>query len=103
MHDLEKIAQECIKEVKAARIPVQDDRIVLITAKKIKDWGVCVATPRRFEIYINLRLLSDQCPVKSLKETMIHELIHTCPGAYDHGELFRHYARIMDERYGYEI
>ena len=103
MHDLDKIAQECIREVKAAQIPAQDDRIVLITAKKMKDWGVCVATPRRFEIHINLRMLSDQCPVKSLKETVIHELIHTCPDAYDHGELFRHYARIMDERYGYEV
>ena len=34
---------------------------------------------------------------------MAHELIHTCPGCFDHGKKWKKYASVARERLGYLI
>ena len=38
-----------------------------------------------------------------LKDTLIHELLHTCEGCMDHGNIWRSYAEKMNRHYGYKI
>ena len=38
-----------------------------------------------------------------IKNTIIHELIHCIPGCNDHGEKFKAYARIINEKLDYHI
>ena len=42
-------------------------------------------------------------PELSCRQTLAHELIHTCDGCMNHGELFKKYADKMNRKYGYNI
>lgn len=54
-------------------------------------------------LYIHPKLLNDNCPLIELKETIVHKLIHTCPRCGIHGKTWMKYAKIMNEKYGYEL
>ena len=56
-----------------------------------------------FTIVIREDLLQDTCPLKELKEVVIHELIHTCPRCLSHGKTWRKYAQMMNDAYGYSL
>lgn len=106
MHDLKKIAAECIAEMKKVCIPVRDNEIIEINVKDTgQSLGVCIHEEnyRNYKIIIHDKLISDECPAKELKEVMIHELIHTCPRCGIHGKTWRKYAMIMNEKYGYSL
>lgn len=42
---------------------------------------------------------SDRC----LMNTLLHELIHTAPGCFNHGPLFKKYGTLVNATYGYDI
>jgi len=105
MHDLEKIFKECMDEMKAVDIPIQDGRIAGAEAGDTDDClGLCCGdVDNNFTIIIRTDLLSDICPLKELKEIIIHELIHTCKRCGIHGKTWRKYAQIMNNAYGYSL
>lgn len=105
MHDLRKISMECVAEMKAVGIPVQDERIIEVKAGDAGDsLGMCSRNKERnFTITIREDLLHDECPLKDLKEVIIHELIHTCKGCFSHSKTWRKYAEVMNNMYGYSL
>ena len=38
-----------------------------------------------------------------IKNTIVHELIHCVPYCNDHGEVFKKYAKYINEKLGYDI
>ncbi len=38
-----------------------------------------------------------------LRETLLHELLHTCPGCRDHGDRWKSYAALVNGRMGTNI
>lgn len=54
-----------------------------------------------FQIELSKYLL--ECDEKLVKETLIHELIHTCSGCYNHGVNFKKYAELVKRQKGYNI
>lgn len=58
---------------------------------------------RRFDIEISEKVLVDDYPTIYTKEIILHELIHTLPGCFNHGERFKAVARTLNKRYGYNI
>ncbi len=40
---------------------------------------------------------------KVIKNTIIHELIHCMPNCNDHGEIFKKYAKYINQNLGYDI
>ncbi len=58
---------------------------------------------RRFDIEISDKVLTDEYPTIYTKEVILHELIHTLPGCFNHGEQFKAVARVLNRRYGYNI
>ena len=58
---------------------------------------------RRFDIEISEKVLVDDYPTIYTKEVILHELIHTLPGCFNHGERFKAVARTLNMKYGYNI
>ena len=58
---------------------------------------------RRFDIEISEKVLADDYPTIYTKEIILHELIHTLPGCFNHGEHFKAVARTLNMKYGYNI
>lgn len=56
-----------------------------------------------YSIDINSVLLSDSVGEKALENTILHELLHTCQDCFNHGYVWKHYAKIVNEKFGYDI
>lgn len=110
MRNLQEIYKECVQECKDAYIPIRDDKVISIEVEnkdEVGYYGACDITHSDnnliFNIYINSLFLDEDCPLIELKDTIIHELIHTCPRCGIHGKTWMKYAKIMNEKYGYEL
>lgn len=105
MHDLQKIAAECVSEMKKVNIPIRDNKINDVKAGDINDFGLCTHDGyyKNFVITIRNDLVQDNCPLTELKQVIIHELIHTCPRCWTHGKTWIKYALIINDAYGYSL
>ena len=105
MYDIRKVFLECVREMREAGIPVQNGKVSEIRAGNIEGYlGLCNDDGyHNFSIIIREELLQDTCPIKELKEVVIHELIHTCPRCLSHGKTWRKYAKMMNDIYGYSL
>lgn len=115
MTELEKILDECSVEMRAAGIPIAKVRDISYSERMKTSYGICkkritrsmgreVGSPS-FRIVISARLKGLEAgdgPRKVLKSAVMHELIHTCPDGWEHGNRFLYYAAIMNSR-GYTI
>ncbi len=104
MYSLESFLKICQQELRLLQIPIED--AVIRENKRLKSrWGRCSFSipDRALLIEINPVLLDEQNPVSALKETIIHELLHTCPGCMNHGERWKYYADRVNAAYGYHI
>ena len=55
----------------------------------------------QFQISISEHHL--QSSERAIRNTLIHELLHTCPGCLNHGPKWKTYAAIVQNRFGYNI
>lgn len=103
MKDLQKIAKECIEELNA--IGIKQGKILRfeINTRAKKRWGQCRMTPNGFTINISYRLLGDSVDIMALKNTIMHEILHTCNGCLNHGAEWKRYADKVNRAYGYNI
>lgn len=107
MKDLYEIFGECLDEIESMGIEVGTIKGCSINTRAKTRWGQCKKRMGNYgceyEIEISSRLLEDEVPVQSLKNTLIHELLHTCEGCMNHGTMWKKYADIMNKQYGYNI
>lgn len=108
MRNLQEIYKECVQECKNAKIPIRDDKVIKVYSENdefLDSYGICTVHKLNitFDIYINPMLLDEKCPIEELKEVVVHELIHTCPRCYSHGKTWMKYAKMMNDKYGYEL
>ncbi len=105
MKDYEKLINDSLSDVK--RIGIKPGNITIWTINKRAKtrWGLCKQNPdKTFEIQIAERLLSDdRISEKSCKETIIHEILHTCKGCMKHTGKWKYYADVINQVYGYNI
>ena len=74
-------------------IPIGNIARVTENARFTSTWGRCKKlSGNRFEIEISSRLLADGVSHEALMDTMLHEILHTCKGCFNHGELWKRYA-----------
>lgn len=64
-------------------------------------WGQCKKRDGKFSINLSSELLKTNS--KAIKDTIIHELIHTVDGCFNHGQKFQFYANLMNKNFGYSI
>jgi len=63
-------------------------------------WGNFDGT---FTISLNPCLFQDKANEDIIIQTLLHELIHTMDGCFNHGKTFKYYASIINNKYGYHI
>lgn len=68
-------------------------------------WGLCrrlYELQYEFEIELNISLFADGA-FDGLKNTIIHELLHTCPDCMKHTGMWKKYADMVNRMYGYNV
>lgn len=102
MKDLNKLFKEALEDVEAVGIPHGEIAQVIPNSSFKKTWGLCSyysKIPPRFKIQISTRLLENDVSDDATKETIIHEILHTCNGCMNHGKKWKYYADIINWKY----
>lgn len=97
---LNKIGRECEQELHSIGIPCGN--IALYEPSEDTSWGLCQQYGNWFIISINSILIKRKYE-DGLRNTIIHELLHSCPGCYDHGLEWQKQANIVMKNFGYLI
>ena len=93
---------KCRNILKEEGIPVSNNITGPVINSRAKSrFGRCTKVRGGYEIEISSRLLS--CNDKIIETVILHELLHTCPKCMNHGSLWKLYAAIINEKYGYQI
>lgn len=102
-NDFDHLLRVVMQQAALVKIPYSAaiDPHVRINTRAKKRFGLCICKDGSYTIELSAMLLN--APEKSCCQTLAHELIHTCRGCNNHGDLFRHYAAVMNDAYGYHI
>ena len=105
MKDFEKLKEQCIHEVTHLSIRLGTISSWTINSRAKTCWGLCkLNRDGSYSIEIASRLLEDdRISEQSCKETIIHELLHTCKGCMRHTGKWKYYAEVVNQVYGYNI
>lgn len=103
-YKLLKLYKECIEELNSININVKENRVIdiKINTRSKKRYGCCKKLSKnRFQIEVSEWVMDLNEDI--IKNTIIHELIHCMPRCSNHGEVFKNYAKIVNEKLGYNI
>lgn len=110
MKDLNKLYRECIKELDSIDIKYGNIVSVIVNTRAKKRWGQCKIirnanswNDRKYEISVSSRLLADNVPDMGTKETIIHEILHSCYGSNNHGPEWKNNVNVVNYKLGYNI
>ena len=93
MKDLQELALHCRAELASIQIPYGIVKIWSINCRAKARWGLCKKFPDgTYEIEIAKALLQDNVEDTAVKNTIIHELLHTCQGCCKHTGRWKQYA-----------
>lgn len=100
--------QEEMEALIAMGIPVSGDICPEIRFSKATSWyGLCqqnrIHHGKRYKFVISISEYHLQSSERAVRNTLIHELLHTCPGCLNHGPKWKTYACIVQQRSGYNI
>ena len=103
MNDFDLLLKVVADEISAVGIQLPDNisRCVLVNKRATKRFGLCKFDNGIWRIELTDRLLN--ADEFACKQTLAHELLHTCKGCANHGNLWKKYADIMNKAYGYSI
>lgn len=92
-------------EMKNVGIVIGDIDDITINNKAKSRWGRCTYHRNSdcYTIEISSLLLNDEVNDIALYNTLAHEMLHTAENCMNHGKIWKTYANIMNETYGYNI
>ena len=99
MKDLNRLFNECYEELDAIEIPYVKPIKITVSSRTTRRYGQCKKLFNGFEINISSFLLDDRLDDVVVKTTIIHELVHTINKCFNHGEVFKKYARLISDCY----
>jgi len=97
-----KLLQEVILEAKQLNIPISqniDPNVIINT--RAKRFGRCSRKSGKF--IIELSSIFDKAEDKMAKQTLVHEILHTCPDSMNHQAIWKSHVSKMNRAYGYKI
>jgi len=125
---LEKLYQECIKELSSIGINILDEQNIgkidiKISTRSKKRYGCCkqeepdeksmnierrgfkriIRYNRYNKHHIEISSWVMDLDERIIKNTIIHELIHCIPYCNNHGKEFKKYAKFINSKLGYDI
>ena len=85
MRNLEEIFLECESELLSIGIVCGRVEKITVNTRAKSRFGLCKKVGKdSFEISIAAALLEEEADISCLKNTVIHELLHTVPGCFGH-------------------
>ena len=103
MRDLTDFALQCMDELDSIGIEYGNIIDFTVNTRAKNRWGQCKAVPGGYRINISAVLLDERNDEQGLKNTIIHELLHSCKGCMNHGENWKRLAAKVYREYGYNI
>lgn len=108
MKDLNRFYRECEEELTRINMDFSDKIVrVVVNGRLRTTLGVCnrsrMAGFFMFTIDINPALLADNVDDMEVKDTIIHEMLHTCPDCFDHGYEWKRRADRVNRMLGYHV
>lgn len=101
-----RLTEEAIEELKAVHIVLPECiRSVTINRRAKKRLGCCKKATSGGKVWFDIEI-SEKLKEKDdkfIKEVLLHELLHTCPGCLNHGAKWKQYAETVNRAYGYRI
>ncbi len=99
MKELNKYVEECQRDLNSLGIPYGKVRRWEINTRAKSRWGLCKCLKGgEFVISIAQILLEDSVDEQALKDTIVHELLHTVPGCLDHKGKWKLYAELVNRK-----
>jgi len=100
--ELDSLSAEIAEALRGLGIPLSGhiSPAVLVNSRAKRRLGCCYCRDGVYTIEVSSRLLEQP---DRLRQTLAHELLHTCRGCRDHGEKWKAYAAKVNEALGYSI
>lgn len=110
MKNLSRLFSETLSEAYSVGLGVSDKIVsVTVNSRLSRALGRCVQVWDAwnrcyvFKIEIQPCMLADGLDDRIPKNTIMHELIHTCDGCFNHGPEFQYRAGIVNRKLGYNV
>ena len=104
MKNIYEVYEECKEICEAFQIPICKNINLKVNSRAKKRWGLCTLECQdEYTIEISDRLLMDEVSEEATFNTMIHELLHTCPDCMNHGKEWKYWANIININTCYSI
>ncbi|MBQ6387212.1 MAG: SprT-like domain-containing protein [Ruminococcus sp.] len=100
MRDLKKYAAECMSVLDDLGIRYAPIIRFSVNTRASTRLGLCRKRGECYEIEISSLLLDERTPADSLRDTLWHELLHTCRGCMKHTGLWKKYAEKVNASCG---
>ena len=103
MERFDRLLEQVLDQARALSIPVSPHIApqVEVNRRARTRFGCCLRREGGYVIQLSARLLEGAD--WACRQTLAHEVLHTCPGCANHGSRWKEYARRMNEAYGYAI
>lgn len=100
--ELDRLMEEIRLALKGCGIPVSNkiDPAVSVNSRAKRRLGCCYCRTGGYAIEVSERILDDPA---LLRETLAHELLHTCPGCRNHGPKWKAWAEKANGALGCHI
>lgn len=102
--ELDGLMNQLVGELKAIGIPLSEsiEPRVVINSRAKRRLGCCIYKNATHTIEVSDSLLKPE-ESKLLRQTLAHELLHTCWGCKNHGERWKSYAQRVNVELGFNI
>lgn len=98
----ERLMKECFEQLDKLGIKYQTVTSLTCNKRYTARWATCVHKGRnKHDIILAAQLmLADDYHIQN---TIMHEVLHTVKGCDNHGELWKRYAKKVNDAYGYNV
>ena len=103
MRDLKTYAALCMRELDRLNIRYAARITFSVNSRAVKRLGACKKAGDRYIIEIAAALLDESASEQLLRETLHHELLHSCHGCMKHTGRWKALADRVNAAYGYQI
>jgi len=93
INELSILTKECEHNLRNIGIPVGNVTGLTINNRTSKRLGRCSRRDNNFTIEVSAKILHDKNEVLN---TIYHELIHTCPSCFNHGDKWQSYGQLAE-------
>lgn len=104
MRNLTELMVNCMRELDSINIHYSKNiSSITVNNRLSRALGRCMRNGGTFRIEIAGKTAADTTDIGFLKNVIVHELIHTITGCFNHGYKFQYYANEVNQKLGYHV